>query len=161
MKILPQISEPEQRTAALPSSIDNLFVKRLATNVAIKSRSVESWAELVLRRVDSLKPLSCETFEVIARITDLAREIPRANAANIRMALDTLLQLSELEMRDAQAGKAALENMLHALKRAEALSGVDNMTVADAENYLRELARGGNLEAQKLLPAFDDPFADL
>jgi hypothetical protein len=83
------------------------------------------------------------------------REIPHANAANIRMALNTLLELGELDKRDAEAKMAALENMMHALKRATALSGVDDMTVADA------LARGGNVEAQKLLSAFDDPFADL
>jgi chromosome condensin MukBEF ATPase and DNA-binding subunit MukB len=77
------------------------------------------------------------------------------------MALNTLIELDELEKSDAEVRIRATQKALHALERAEALSGNPDMTVAEAENYLKALARGGNVEAQKLLEAFADPFLDL
>lgn len=88
------------------------------------------------------------------------QEIPRApNAANILLALHTLIELDKLDINNAEAIKQATENLLHALERAEALSGTPDMTVAEAKEYLSEVALGGNVEAQKLLKAFYDPFA--
>jgi hypothetical protein len=86
-------------------------------------------------------------------------EIPRANNANIRMAIQALLDLKEVELIDHDAELNAAEKLLHALNRAEAISGCHNLSVADAEIYLRSLAESGSSEAQELLAAFDDPFA--
>jgi hypothetical protein len=89
------------------------------------------------------------------------KELPNANVANVRMALDILAELASMAVNEAKAQESALRNLLYALQRAQALSGKADMTVAEAEAYTRELATGGNIEAQKLIPAFDDPFAEL
>ena len=49
-----------------------------------------------------------------------------------------------------------MANLLRALERAETPSGYPDMTVGEAEQYLKELARGGNVEAQKLLTPSSD-----
>jgi hypothetical protein len=85
-------------------------------------------------------------------------ELPRANDANIKLAIQAMLELNKVEQFDHDAEVKALQNLLHALKRAEALSGQTDMSVAEAEAYLHGLAASGNEEAKALLPAFSDPF---
>lgn len=95
------------------------------------------------------------------RLERIEKEIPRApTPANIIMALQTLIELDDLELSDVKAHAGALRKLLAALERAETLSGKFDMTVAEAENFLRALAQGGNEEARKLLDAFDDPFVE-
>ena len=89
------------------------------------------------------------------RLDRIEREIPRANAATIKLALESLLEIDRADLRDHDTKRAALVKQLHAVSRYGEQAEDANMTV---EEYLARLARDGDKEAEDLLAAFDNPF---
>jgi hypothetical protein len=95
------------------------------------------------------------------RIALIEQAIPRApTIANIIMALHTSIELDNLELTEKNVELANLQKLLKALQRANALSGGRDMTIPEAEDYLKGLAQDGDREAEKLLEAFNTPFVE-
>jgi hypothetical protein len=89
------------------------------------------------------------------RLDQIEREIPRANAATIKLALETLLDGDHADLWDLNTKRAALVKQLQAVSRYGELAEDANMTV---EEYLARLAQNGDKEAEDLLTAFNNPF---
>ena len=83
------------------------------------------------------------------RLARVEQEMPHANQSDIRTALQLILEIKKLETVKLDPYRDAADKLLQAWQRAEALSGKQDMDLAEAETYLHELARGGNEEAKK------------
>ena len=79
------------------------------------------------------------------RLDRIEREIPRANAATIKLAVETLNEIDGADLRDAETTRDALVKQLHAVSRYGELAEDANMTV---EEYLARLAQNGNKEGR-------------
>lgn len=89
------------------------------------------------------------------RLDRIEREIPRANAATIKLAVETLNEIGAADLRDAETRRDALMKQLRAVSQYGGQAEDKNMTV---EEYLARLAQAGDKGAKDLLAAFDNPF---
>jgi len=71
--LLPPLEQRPQSPATLPA-FNIHHCRRLVSEADNRARAVESWARLMLRRLELDKPVGPETYEILSRLCDLAIE---------------------------------------------------------------------------------------